>query len=118
MGYRSQICCSRSTGRPLMAYASEYEAKYQAEYSARVHQTTLSAYRCRTCSCWHLAPRLSRVVLGECYQCCGRDGRSKVIYPTEDDAMESARRIGANGGESLRVYECRYSEGWHLTSKW
>lgn len=45
----------------------------------------------------------------------------KIIFPTEKDAKHELRRIRElkqkNEKKPVRVYECKKSNGWHLTSK-
>lgn len=114
MGFRSSTCCSRGTGKPLMAYPSEYEADQQAQYSARIYQTQLEPYKCDRCRYWHLAPRVERFEY--CYRCVGRNRQPKLSYPSEEAAEDNAERIPTSA--RLRAYPCPCGDGWHLTSKW
>ena len=60
MGIRSLTCASRSTGKPLMAYRSEAEAKSQARHSNEVYKQNLTHYQCIKCKEWHLKPSHAR----------------------------------------------------------
>ena len=51
-----------------------------------------------------------------CPHCCGRYGRSKRAYPTRRDAQSSANHQARTQCIELRVYECEWGWGWHLTS--
>ncbi len=117
MGYRSSTCSSRSTGKPLMAYSSETEALNQAQHARAVYKNDMAPYRCSRCSLWHLALQVSRRPLLKCDYCQGRDGNYKNAYPTEERASRHAALIEERAGISLRAYECRHGDGWHLTSK-
>ena len=44
---------------------------------------------------------------------CGR----KMRYESYDDALHQALKRLRKGAMQLRVYECPYCHGWHLTSK-
>ena len=46
-----------------------------------------------------------------CQHCRDSNGYPKYAYGSEKDALEVAK----NSREKLRVYWCRYGEGWHLT---
>ena len=44
---------------------------------------------------------------------CGR----KMRYESYDDALHQALKRLGRGAVMLRVYECPYCHGWHLTKK-
>lgn len=48
--------------------------------------------------------------------CCGKDGKKKNLYPTEDDAMSVAAWRSQVLKKPLRVYWCPYGKGYHITS--
>lgn len=117
MAFRSPTCASRSTGKPLMAYLSEVEAKEQARHSKEVHNTDLTNYQCSRCQLWHMRPaRPPRRVL-KCAVCQGSDGQYKTNYASEAEAQRQADRLSNGLYLQLRAYECFHSGGWHLTSK-
>ena len=47
----------------------------------------------------------------ECSHCTNKNGTPKKLYPTQSHAQEA---IG-DSGMSLKMYECKYNNGWHLT---
>lgn len=114
MGFRSPTCASRSTGKPLMAYATEAEAQSQACQTKASVSRDFCSYHCHVCRLWHLKPEPpNRERWARCGYCEGRDGSAKVSYPTSDDAERQAERFF----ERLRAYECPYTDAWHLTSR-
>ena len=52
----------------------------------------------------------------DCPYCTDRNGRAKRLYPTEDDARRTAAHVQQTRGVELRVYQCDYTWGYHLTS--
>jgi hypothetical protein len=48
--------------------------------------------------------------------CTGRDGRPKRLYPSRVEALNCAAYLLETQGVRLRVYECPYCSGYHLTS--
>jgi hypothetical protein len=44
---------------------------------------------------------------------CGRKKR----YPSEDEARATADHQARATGRELRVYECPWCRGWHLSSR-
>jgi len=52
-----------------------------------------------------------------CPYCTDRNGRSKRLYPSSEDAHEIAAHIFRERGVQLRVYRCDQTGGYHLTSK-
>lgn len=53
------------------------------------------------------------VVSTHIYRSCA----SKRRYSDEGDALAGAVRLVGKGAPSLRAYECRFCEGWHLTKQ-
>jgi hypothetical protein len=52
-----------------------------------------------------------------CPHCTDSHGQPKQAYESEDAAERRAEIILEERGVDLRVYECPYGEGWHLTSR-
>jgi hypothetical protein len=50
-----------------------------------------------------------------CPFCRGSDGGKKEIYDSPEDAMAVAEYIKKERGTDLKVYQCPYETGWHLT---
>jgi hypothetical protein len=42
------------------------------------------------------------------------DGRPKVRYPTQRDALLAADDRGQEAGVDLGVYRCPFCDGWHM----
>lgn len=97
-------CKSKRTGKPLAVFDSEADALSFMERKGIENQIP---YECRACQKWHLSPKERHTPSVHCDAC------GKALYQTEQAAEQRAHIIGT----SLRVYECPYGEGWHLTSK-
>lgn len=52
---------------------------------------------------------------GQC-SCCGKDGKKKMLYSTEGEALIVAEHRSKEIGIPLRVYPCPNGCGFHLTS--
>jgi hypothetical protein len=50
-----------------------------------------------------------------CPRCTGGDGENKEIYDTAEDARRTAQHIKAERGIQLKIYQCEFGNGWHLT---
>jgi hypothetical protein len=50
-----------------------------------------------------------------CPYCTGGDGENKEIYDTSEDARLRAEHIKDERGVRLKVYQCKFGNGWHLT---
>lgn len=48
--------------------------------------------------------------------CCGKDGKKKRLYPTENDAWLVAEKRSKVIGIPLRIYPCPDANGFHITS--
>ena len=48
--------------------------------------------------------------------CCGKDGKKKMLYSTEGEALIVAETRTKIIGIPLHVYPCPYGEGFHITS--
>ena len=46
-----------------------------------------------------------------------RECSRKKRYPTEEDARATAGHQARASGKELRVYECSWCRGWHLSSR-
>ena len=51
----------------------------------------------------------------EC-SCCGKDGKRKMLYSTEGEALVVAEHRSKEEGRPLRVYPCPNGCGFHITS--
>ena len=49
--------------------------------------------------------------------CCGKDGKRKMLYSTEGEALIVAEHRSKETGIPLHVYPCPNGCGFHLTSK-
>ncbi|MCB9746564.1 MAG: hypothetical protein H6741_24380 [Alphaproteobacteria bacterium] len=102
-------CISRK-GTPLRAYPDQRSGDAAAERATRRFGERMLAYCCQRCRSWHLCPARRQTPSHDCDYC---DKRS---YETEGGAERRAAIIEAERGKPLRVYECPYGDGWHLTS--
>ena len=48
--------------------------------------------------------------------CCGKDGKRKMLYPTEGEALIVAEHRSKQSGIPLHVYPCPNGCGFHITS--
>ncbi|MBR6448563.1 MAG: hypothetical protein IKS96_01225 [Fibrobacter sp.] len=48
--------------------------------------------------------------------CCGKDGKKKMLYSTETEALLVAEYRSKEAGYPLRVYPCPQGCGFHITS--
>ena len=48
--------------------------------------------------------------------CCGKDGKKKMLYSTEGEALIVAEHRSKVIGVPLHVYQCPNGEGFHITS--
>lgn len=48
--------------------------------------------------------------------CCGKDGKKKMLYSTEGEALIVAEHRSKDIGIPLRVYPCPNACGYHITS--
>jgi hypothetical protein len=51
----------------------------------------------------------------KCKFCKGQDGLEKTVYQTQQEASDTAHQIEKEQQLFLRVYKCKYGNGWHLT---
>ena len=109
-------CIRRGTRKPLRSYFSRSEAELAAEYVLARFGHDQVPYRCRTCESWHLTPRERHTPSFPCPDCTSGGGEPKASYETEDAAERRASILRRERGVSLRVYDCPYGNGWHLTS--
>ena len=105
---KSKTCKGRD-GQFLSEYYSEGDALSAAEHLAQQHGVKLKPYRCSKCEMWHLSPPDRITPSKKCSEC------HKAAYKSKSDAERRADIIYREKGTSLRVYECPYGNGWHLT---
>jgi hypothetical protein len=102
--------CVSSLGKPRRAYPDRSSADDGACHALSAHGNRMMPYRCTHCGSWHLCPT-DRHTPSYYSSVC-----SKQVYDSEDAAFRRARILKQERGTRLRVYECPYGEGWHLTS--
>lgn len=100
-----------------MAYDTQEEAELSADYHNHCHGRDMTAYNCRKCGLWHLAPRGSGVTNDKCLFCMGSDGSQKTTYPTREAAERQAEHTRRATGLKLTAYRCPVGTGYHLTRK-
>jgi len=115
MSQKSKTCTGKKTGAPLTEYGSESDARAAAVYASANYKRNLSPYLCRVCNKWHLSPTNRQTPSEKCTYCVGGDGQQKDAYDTEKAAKLRATIIRKESGVSLRAYECKFGNGWHLT---
>jgi hypothetical protein len=112
---KSTTCFGKQTGQPLTEYSSEYDAQSAAEYASFRHGQHLTPYKHDKCNKWHLSPKDRLTPSSTCSQCTGSNMVPKALYETESAAQKRANILYEEQGIELKVYECRYSFGYHLT---
>lgn len=110
-------CISKRTGQPLAAYEFEFEAESAAENSSLFSEQSLTYYRCSRCDHWHLTPKNRYTPSRPCEFCTAGSGGAKELYQTKAGAECRATIIRRESHIHLRVYECPYQTGWHLTKQ-
>ena len=112
---KSKSCSSKTTGRPLTEYCSEYDARVAADYVRSKGGTSLEPYFCINCEGWHLSPSERITPSKKCSYCVGSNGQHKQLYSTYESAENRARILEDEQGVSLRIYSCEFQAGYHLT---
>jgi hypothetical protein len=110
-------CISKRTGEPLAAYESEYEAWSSADHASLFYGQDFTYYQCQRCQHWHLTPKQRYTPSKPCEFCTDGSGDTKELYSTRKGAVARAEIIGRESHIHLRVYECPYQTGWHLTKQ-
>ena len=115
MSLKSATCVGKQTGRPLTEYDSEYDAQDGADYANSKFGQNLVPYQCDKCGQWHLSPMNRQTPSQKCSYCTGIDGKAKDSYQSRQDAQRRADILRKEQGVTVKVYECGYGSGWHLT---
>ena len=103
--------CLNRHGKPRHSYANKQSAEEGADYALKKYGKRMVPYRCNRCGSWHLSPIERHTPSHYCYEC------SKQAYSSESSAERRASILFREERVLLRVYECPYGEGWHLTSR-
>jgi hypothetical protein len=103
--------CLNSQGKPRRTYLNQQWAEEGARHALNTYGNRMVPYHCDQCGSWHLCPANRHTPGQHCHYC------SKQAYASENVAELRAFILEREQGILLRVYECPYGEGWHLTSK-
>jgi len=114
---KSETCFGKKSGDPLTEYYSEEDSQAASEYSKEVYGNDLVPYKCSNCDCWHLSPKVRQTPSYKCDYCTGSDGVSKDTYTTKRNAITRSNILFDEQGIDLKVYQCKHSNGWHLTKR-
>ena len=114
---KSETCFGKISGQPLSQYFDEHEAQNAAEYSKENHNNDLIPYKCDKCGFWHLSPKNRQTPSQKCNVCTAGDGTPKDTYRSYQEANTRSNIIYHEQGVELKVYECRFGNGWHLTKQ-
>ncbi|MFT4926116.1 MAG: hypothetical protein ACI8WB_002214 [Phenylobacterium sp.] len=112
---KSETCFGKASGEPLTEYYFEHDAQEAAEYSKEYYGNDLVPYHCDKCDKWHLSPKRRQTPSKKCDRCTAGDGHPKDSYNSKNDARTRADILFAENGINLKVYQCKYDNGWHLT---
>lgn len=114
---KSDTCFSKKTGEPLSVYITEQEAQQSVDFQKQCGRS-LYPYQCTKCGYWHIAPTISRInVKHNACDCRDSNSNPKDLYLTLEDAEKAKYKREAEGSDTLRIYECPYKLGYHLTHK-
>jgi hypothetical protein len=114
---KSETCLGKRSGKALSQYFDEDEAKNAAQYSKKNYKQDLAPYECNKCGFWHLSPKARITPSKKCGSCTAGDGTYKDTYRTKKEANTRANIIYGEQRLDLKVYKCRYGDGWHLTKR-
>lgn len=103
--------CRNSRGKPRRAYSNQRLAEEGARHALEAYGNRMVPYHCNQCGSWHLCPVYRHTPGHYCHDC------EKQAYVSESAAERRALILEREQETFLRVYECPYGEGWHLTSK-
>lgn len=103
--------CLGHHGKPRRSFLDKQSAEEGARHALEVFGNRMVPYRCDRCGAWHLCPAERHTPNHYCHAC------SKQAYDSERAAERRADLLEQEQGILLRVYECPYGEGWHLTSR-
>ena len=53
-----------------------------------------------------------------CSECKSKDGKSKRLYQSVQEAEEAGYKLTKSKGVGHRAYECISGNGWHVTSRY
>lgn len=112
---KSETCFGKISGKPLSQYFTEIDAEGAAQYSKDNFSNDSLPYECNKCHFWHLSPKSRVTPSKKCDSCTAGDGASKDTYRTKNEAKARADIIYNEKGIDLKVYSCKYGDGWHLT---
>lgn len=114
---KSETCIGKVTGKPLSEYYGEEDAQEAAEYSRDTYDNDLMPYKCSDCACWHLSPKGRQTPSHKCQDCTSGNGIPKDTYKTKKVAIIRSNILFDEQGIDLKVYKCKYGDGWHLTKR-
>lgn len=103
--------CLNAQGKPRRAYVNHQRAEDGACHALNTYGNRMVPYHCKQCGSWHLCPANRHTPGHYCHGCL------KQAYVSENAAELRASILEQERGPLLRVYECPYNEGWHLTSR-
>lgn len=103
--------CLGANGKARKCFPNQPSADLGARGVLARHRKMVVPYACRDCGSWHLTPA-ERYTPNHFCACC-----NKQAYETEDFARLRAELRENEGSAPLRVYECPYGDGWHMTSR-
>ena len=107
--------------------AKEWQKRADAEYvSKKVNQwaSEQKFQKIKASKSKQLGQKLAKLTMNvdgsilanDVCSCCGKDGKKKMLYSTEGEALIVAEHRSKETGIPLRVYPCPNGCGYHLTS--
>ena len=111
------LCVKRRI--PKRLYNTRQEAEEQARYRESIEPGLhLYVHECIQDMGFHLARKrtLSKTVYDNPCGCKDKNGLSKKLYETREEAQQMANLRNQDSSFILHVYPCPSGMGWHLTS--
>lgn len=112
---KSETCFSKVNKNALTQYDSEFEADNDVEFIRTHYNNKLTPYNCNRCGFWHLTPTNRQTPSKACLSCFDGNGDTKQAYDSKLNAKQRAKILLEEQGRKLRVYQCKFGNGWHLT---
>jgi hypothetical protein len=104
-------CPHPKTNEPREGFPDESSAQQFAEDLSDSYSNRMMPHKCDSCGEWHVISEKRHTPSTECEYC------RKQLYVTKEAASKRAHIIRNEKGTELKVYQCEYRNGWHLTSR-
>jgi hypothetical protein len=108
--------CVDQNGSPKDGYQSQEDATRRAEILRGETGRKLNVYRCPSIrTIWHLTKKDAKDFVGrKSRQCRNKQGRFRMEYDCEEDAMLHCDEIMERYGREVSPFECSECLKWHV----